>query len=294
MSGWTRTPARLDAHNPGIPRPIHGADRDRAGSPVLVLRFLDRQQRVWTRIVEEHEIREHLDGAVGNVPGDEWILETAVLKAQDKPTVLGGFCLDVTDAGDALLHRFQHAIEAVPMVFIEELSNLGYVVPTHGKVFGVACFHAGPSIADVEVGNVPVLDERAELGHHPELFELAKPLDRKHGRIIKLVFLAFLFDALLAVCRFVRDRPAATTRKIHKVPGFAVLASPKFQNLPLDHGTAFFTGNVQLVGGQPATALAEFDGDADGPGFSSGYQFPESPTTVMRGSWVSLAFRNSR
>ena len=149
------------------------------------------------RVVEQHEIGEHLDRAVRDVAGDERVLETSVLEAQHEATVLGGLGLDAAYARHAFAHHSQDAVEAVAMVLVEVLRDLGDVVAARRKMLGVAGLGTRPGIADVEVGDVPVLDQAAELGDDPELLELPKPLDGEHAGIVEHMILALLDHALL-------------------------------------------------------------------------------------------------
>src|SRR3990172_2622191 len=105
-------------------------------------------------------------------------------------------------------------------------------------MFGVAGLGAWPGITNVEVGNVPVLNKTAELGHDPEFLELPEPFDREHARIIKDILLALSLDAFLTIGGFVGDCYAVSSRKINEMPGLAVLAAPKFEDFPMHNRTS--------------------------------------------------------
>src|ERR1700758_4818842 len=103
-----------------------------------------------------------------------------------------------------------------------------------------ASLYAGPRICNMEIRNIPVLDQTAEFRDDTKLPELTQSLDCQHALIIKLIFAPLLRRPFAAISLFIGDRCAATARKIYELPWLAILSAPKFENLSLDHGTGVF------------------------------------------------------
>ena len=79
----------------------------------------------------------------------------------------------MADAGDTALHGLQDGPETFWMILMQVLGHLGQVVAASGQVLGKAFFRRGACVGNVEIRDLPVLDQAAELGHDPELLELA-------------------------------------------------------------------------------------------------------------------------
>ena len=145
------------------------------------------------RIVQQYEIGEHLDRAVGDVTRDEGILEAAVGKAKHDPPIRSLLRGDPGNAGDPLRHRFQYLVEDGTVVFVEILRDERQILALGRKMFGEACVLNGPRRADVKVGDVPVLDEIAKCARRLETLELSQSLDRQNvGRVERLLLAVFL------------------------------------------------------------------------------------------------------
>ena len=94
----------------------------------LVLRFLDRQQWERLRIMEQHQVGEHLDGAIGDIARDEGILKRAILETEHEPTIFGRFGLYLIYPWHPPSHRVQDDIELLTMVVVEKLRHLGDII----------------------------------------------------------------------------------------------------------------------------------------------------------------------
>ena len=133
-------------------------------------------------------------------------------------------------------------------------------------MLGIACLGAWSGIADVEIGDMPVFDEAAELGHHPEFLELPEPFDRQYAGIIKHVLLTIGLYPLLTVCCFVRDCGAASAREVDEVPGLAIQAAAVLEDFAMDHRAPRVLCDLELVRSEPTAALAKFHSDGDRSG----------------------------
>ena len=152
----------------------------------LVLRFLHSQEWVRFRVVEQNQIREHLDRAVGHVSREEGILEAAVLEPQREATVHGGLGFDGRDARHPRAHHLQNAPESVRVVLVQKPGHLGDIVTASREVLRVPCLGTRPGVVDMEIGNVPALQQVAELRGGSELLELTETLDRQRARILEI------------------------------------------------------------------------------------------------------------
>ena len=85
---------------------------------------------------------------------------------------------------------------------------------------------------------MPVFDQAAKLGNHPELFELPQSLDGQYTGLVQGILLSFGLNPFLPVDGLVGDGRALSSREINKVPGLPTLPPAKFQDFPIDHGDA--------------------------------------------------------
>ena len=130
----------------------------------MVLGSLHGQQRMGLRVVKQEQVGEHFDGPVGNVSAYEGPFKGSVLEAQDQPSVPGGCGLHGLDTGYPSPHGLAHLLEDLRVALGEVLDHQGGVVAPGRKVFGVSVFDAPPDVCSVQVGDVPALDEPADLG----------------------------------------------------------------------------------------------------------------------------------
>ena len=110
------------------------------------------------RVIQQHEVSEYLDRAVGDVAGDKWILEAAILKAQDDTPVLRWFGFNAAHARNALAHGLQHLVEALAVILVEVVGNLGDIIATVRQMLSITGLTAWSGVGNVEVRDVPVLD----------------------------------------------------------------------------------------------------------------------------------------
>nr|VFJ89317.1 MAG: hypothetical protein BECKLFY1418A_GA0070994_100719 [Candidatus Kentron sp. LFY] len=87
---------------------------------------------MWHWVVQQQQVGEHLDGAIGHVPVDEGFLERTIPKEKHEPAIDRLFHLDLRDAGHPLLHTFQHALEGLPMFLVQELRHQHQIIPGDG------------------------------------------------------------------------------------------------------------------------------------------------------------------
>ena len=139
----------------------------------LILRLLDRQQRVWIWIVEQDKVGEHFDSAVRYIASDERILKTAILKTKYKAPILRGLHLYIAHAGDTLAHGPENFFELLWMILIEVLRDQRDVVAARGQMLGVADLSARPRVGDMKVGNMPLFNQTAKIRRNFELTKLA-------------------------------------------------------------------------------------------------------------------------
>ena len=95
--------------------------------------------------------------------GNEWVLKAAILKTQEETPVFCRFDFNATHAWDALAHSRQNLVEALAVILVEVLGHLGDVIATVRQMLGIAGLTAWSGVGNVEVRNVPVLDQAAEL-----------------------------------------------------------------------------------------------------------------------------------
>ena len=202
--------------------------------------------------------------------------EGTILEAQDETSVLRRPGFYLLDAGHPAAHRFENRVEAIPVILVEVLRHLRDVVASGGKVLGESHLGARASLGNVEVGDVPMLDEAAELGDDTELLELPKPLDSEHAGFVEDIILALRFGALAPVHRFVGDRRAPPPREVHEMPRLAILPPAEPENLAVDDRAPAVVRNVEHVGGETPAALAEFEGDADRTLLATAHQLTET------------------
>ena len=199
------------------------------------------------------------------------------MESEHKAPILGGLRIHRRNTRDALTHGLQDLIEAPPMGVVEILSHLSNVLSHGRQMLGVACFGARSRIRNVEVGNVPVVDQGSELRDHAEVLELAQPLDRKRGGIVELVLRSLLFHAGLAVHRFVRNRRAVAFGEIDKVPRPPrARTSLVAQHLVGDDDAPPAWRDFQNVGGEPPGGLSELHREPYRAFVTAADQLPEA------------------
>lgn len=167
----------------------------------LVLGFLNAQQRVRIRIVEQDQIRQHLDRAVGNVTGKERIFKSAVLEFEQHATFLRGLGFNLGDAGNSPLQAAENLPEHFRVVPEQILDDQRKVFALPRKMLGVARFRFRSCAADVKVGQVPVLDQVAERHHRRKPLELGKALDRQDVRALEGLLFPFEFARISSPVR---------------------------------------------------------------------------------------------
>ena len=150
----------------------------------LILRFLDRQQRVWVWVVEQDEVGKHLNRPVGYMVGDERILETAVLESENEPAVLGRLRLHIAHAWDPLAHSAENLLELRGGGSHRDIAPPKRHCPRAWTDAGVTDLDAGPRVGNVKVRDVPVVNQAAEIELDRELLELAETLDGQRAGVI--------------------------------------------------------------------------------------------------------------
>jgi len=71
----------------------------------------------------------------------------------------------------------------VGMVPVQVARDLSDVLSSGGKVLGMSGIGARASVGNVEIGDVPVLDQTPDFGRHREAFELGTHDDRRPWEI---------------------------------------------------------------------------------------------------------------
>lgn len=94
-----------------------------------VLRLLDADERRRRRVVQKHEIREHLQRSVGRELRQHRVAEGRVLDLQQQTAVGHGLGQDPFDARHPLAQHVEDPFQPVGVLFGQILDDIGDVVP---------------------------------------------------------------------------------------------------------------------------------------------------------------------
>jgi hypothetical protein len=109
-----------------------------------VLRLFDADEGRRSRVVENHQIGQHLERAIRGEAGEDWLEEGCVLDLEQETPVGHGLGQDALDPRHALPQRGEDLIETMRMLLGEELDDVGEVV--------ARAANANPSMAAVRRG----------------------------------------------------------------------------------------------------------------------------------------------
>src|SRR5664279_450640 len=125
--------------------------------------------------MEQHEIGEHLDRAVRNVPVEERCPEGPVSETQQQVTVGSQLGLDPADARHALPHSLDNPFKDRAVILVQKLRDSRQVVSIDREMLRASCGLL-PALrrADVEIGDVPVFEKLAKRAGRLETLKLPK------------------------------------------------------------------------------------------------------------------------
>lgn len=139
----------------------------------LVFGFFDTEEGVGFGVEEENEVGKHFESAVGDVAIDEGIFEGFVLEFEDESAVFGVGSFYVGNTRNSCFHAPKHLLEDIRVFLVKVLGHDREVVSNGGDVFGIECIFTPSCVADVEVRDVPVFNQRSKGTGGFEALELA-------------------------------------------------------------------------------------------------------------------------
>ena len=236
---------------------------------------------MWLRVVQKDQVGEHLYCAIRNVTSNERILKAAVLKPQDKASILGRSGFYAGNPRNTLAHDFQDTLESIGVLFIQIGRGLSDVVAACRQMFRESRVAALPGRADLKVGNVPVLQKAAKLRYDRKLTKLSETFDRQRTRIIQYALLPLFRSPLLSIGGLVSYRSTAAHGEIKEVPRTtsAAVSACITQNLPSDYRSSITIGYLQQVRRQTAATFPKLHGDSHRPVFTAADQLAEAASS---------------
>jgi len=109
---------------------------------------------------------------------------------QQDATLFGGLRLDLSDSRHAPLQTAQDLRKGLGVVVEQEFHDEGEVLSLTRQVLGVARFGLRSRPADMEIGEVPVLDQVTQGHHRREALELRQSLDGEDVRTLERLLFA--------------------------------------------------------------------------------------------------------
>ena len=132
---------------------------------------------MWIRIAQEGQIGEHLDRAVGDVPGKKGVFEGAVLEFQQDSTFFGLLGLHMGYSRNAGFQLFLDLAKNGGMVVMKIFHDKRQVFAFPRQVLRVPGLLFGSGAIDVEVGYEPPFDQIAQGDYGGKSLELSQSLD---------------------------------------------------------------------------------------------------------------------
>ena len=83
-------------------------------------------------VVQENEIGEHFDGSVGDMAGQERILEGAILESEQYAPFFGRFGFDIGYAGHASFELLNDPVEDIVVPLVQKLRHQSEVLALLG------------------------------------------------------------------------------------------------------------------------------------------------------------------
>ena len=180
-------------------------------------------------------------------------------------------------------------------MLVEVLCDLRYVVASGRQMLRVPRFHAGPRVRDVEIRDVPVLDQAPELRHHSKSLELSQPLDGQNTGVVQLEILPLLLNALLSVDRLIGDGRSLAAAEVDEVPGPSVSPPPVPKHFAGYDDPSILAGDPEKIRCQAPTTLPKLDRDPDRSLAAARDPAPRNPprrVTAAATFWVRASLRN--
>jgi len=77
--------------------------------------------RLW--VIEQNQICKHLDGAIGDMSGQEGVLKGSILETEKYTAFFCCFRINTRDTGHSLLQLFDNLVENWSMSLVQKLSH---------------------------------------------------------------------------------------------------------------------------------------------------------------------------
>jgi len=128
----------------------------------LIFRLFNAKNFVRHRVVQQHHVGKHLDGAVRHIVVQKRVAECPVRIANEQTAVIADFRLDVFNPRHAPAHFFQDVLKHRAFLFPQPERDRRQVVPGTGKMDAALLHFLAAGIHDVEVRYMPVGNQVVE------------------------------------------------------------------------------------------------------------------------------------
>src|ERR1700694_1864743 len=96
-----------------------------------ILWLLDADEGRGIGILQQQHIGKHLQGAIGHLLREEWVLEPTVIKSKEQSTIIGLLRVDLPDARDLRCDLVQYRLKSALVLALHELDHISEVVAVH-------------------------------------------------------------------------------------------------------------------------------------------------------------------